>query len=251
MDKKWAFVTGISEGIGKSVALRLEKNGYNVLGISRTEPKYLSDHPNIYWFQLDLSETLNKDEFLTKVKSHTKSISIVVLNAAQAHYGKVLDMDDDLLLKMININLLTSIHIIKTLIQIMESGGHVVLVGSSGAYFPAPNNALYAAIKAAQGHLAMSLNVEHLKENIKFKVCRPGFTATPMAERTGRPEKLSGTEWFWNMTPDHVANDIIKLTRSKRFMINSGWVSKLMSIFSRISPKLCLFISIQRHKRYL
>ncbi len=251
MEKKWAFVTGISEGIGKSVALKMSKDGYNVLGISRTRPTYLHDCPNINWFQLDLSVKLDKEAFLSKVKSHTQNISVVIFNAAQAHHGKLMDMDDDMLTQMVNINLLTTIHILKTLKPMMKSGGHVIFVASSAVYFPAPNNAFYAALKATLGTLATSLNVEHRNENIKFKVLRPGFTATPMAERTGRPDKLSGTEWYLNMTPDHVANDIIKLTRSNRFVINSGWVSKLMSILNRVSPKICFWISIQRHKRYV
>lgn len=245
-ESQWAFVTGISRGVGKSIAVKLVKQGYNVIGISRSRPHYVTDYSEIHWFPFDLSKDFESEVFVSSVRSHTQTINLTIFNAAQAYYGKVIDLPDSPLAQILNTNLLSSIHILKCLLPMMEQNSQVVFLGSSAEYLPAPNMGIYAGLKAAQSHLALTLNIECIHQKIRFKVVRPGFINTSLAQNSGVPyntlnEKLG-------MHPDKVADDIMRLTRKNKLTLNSGWVSRFLYLLNRISINVCLKLSKKRHQ---
>jgi short-subunit dehydrogenase len=245
MEKPCAFVTGISEGVGKCVAMKLSKMGYSVIGLSRSRPKYISEYPDIHWFFFDLSKDFDHDVFVSSIHKHTHTINLIIFNAAYAYYGKVFDLPETHLKQMVNTNLISSIYILKHLLPMMGKSSQVVFVGSSAEYLPAPNMGIYAALKVAQSHLSMTLNIECIHKNIKFKVIKPGFINTSFAQKSSVPfsafnEKLA-------MHPDKVAFDIIRLMKKNTLSLHSGWVSKLLYVLNRISIKSCFMFSKKRH----
>jgi len=48
--------------------------------------------------------------------------------------------------------------------------------------------------------------------------------------------------------PDKVAEDIIRLTRKNRPILNSGGISKLLYVLNRISINTCFRLSAKRHR---
>ena len=243
------FITGISEGVGKSVAIKFAKLGYKVIGISRSKPDYLYNYPNIFWFYFDIGVDRNNFDsisFKSYINKYTDKFDLIIINAASACYGKLLSLSDNDILKIVNTNFLSSIKILKILIPMMKNSGQVIFVGSSAEYLPAPNMGIYASLKAAQSHLAMTLSVEYMHSNIQFKVVRPGVINTGFAAKSNVP--YNELEQKIGILPEKVADDIIKLSKQKRFFLNSGRVSQLLYMLNKISISFIIWLSKKRHK---
>jgi len=71
-----AYITGTSSGIGKSLALKLMKEGHQVIGISRTCTIELSNYEHIFLDLTDLNEVA-KFEFYTDIDN-----DVILINNA-------------------------------------------------------------------------------------------------------------------------------------------------------------------------
>ncbi|MCP4146420.1 MAG: SDR family oxidoreductase [bacterium] len=246
INETWAFVTGISEGVGKSMALRLAGEGYNVIGTSRKEPAYPLEQHGIHWFHSDLSGELSGDEPAAHLRKHTANLRVIVLNAAESHYGKIPEISHQHLERLMRTNFLSNIYLLQNLLPMMERGGQVIFVGSSAEYLPAPNMGIYAALKTAQSHLAATLNVECQHQGITFKVIRPQGIRTRLAEKFGVPTDKHHDKT--GLTPDRVAMDILRLMKKNTYVLHAGWVSRLLFVFDKIGVAFCILFSKRRHK---
>ncbi len=78
---KWVFITGISSGVGKTVAEKLLVEGYSVIGTSRTRPDDLEEKKNMHWICCDFSRKMKFDDIAAKVSALTNELDCVILNA--------------------------------------------------------------------------------------------------------------------------------------------------------------------------
>lgn len=242
---KVVFISGISEGVGKSIAIKLSNEGYYVIGISRSEPDYLADYPDIHWFKFDISESFEDERFRAEVEKYSDCLDLLIINAAAAYYGKVLEIPSSELENVLHTNWLASIGMMRALVPMMPPGSQVLFVGSSAEYLPAPNMGIYAALKAAQSHLAQTLSVEYMHSDIQFKVLCPGVINTCFAQNSGVP--YDELEAKLGLSPDNVADDLLRLVKKNSFFINSGRVSKLLCLLNKMGPAMTIWLSKRRH----
>jgi len=246
MKKGWAFITGISSGVGKCVAIRLSQEDLNVIGVSRRRPPYLSDFPNINWFGFDLSKPFDANGFTAGIRRYTENLQLIVVNAAFGHFGKFQTILPEHIDRFVHTNFISTICMLQQVDKFLTDKGQVIFVGSAAEYFPAPQHALYGSLKAAQSHLAMSLNLEYQKKGVKFKVIKPCAIRTSFGKKSGSPD-WSSESWF-HIEPERVANDILKLTKRNRLVAHSGTMSKIMYLLNRLSPRMCFELSKKKHR---
>lgn len=245
---KWVFITGISDGVGKYLATKLADGGYKILGISRSKPDYLEQYKEkIFWFPFDLANTVDCNSLVQKLQIYTHEIDLIILNAAEAYYAKLWELNEEKILRLLNINLLSPIYILKYFLPFLPLGGQVIFVSSSAVNFPAPYMALYAAAKAAQESIALSLNVEAVSKGLIFKIIRPGEIATGLALKAGVQGGIPTGRFV--LSPEKVADGIVAAIRSSKTIINLGFVSKLMNCLNKFGPLLLLKLSLFRHKQ--
>lgn len=70
------FITGITSGIGKALALKFANEGHKLFGIGRRSLNY--SHENIYFFKTDMKDIGNKR---MEILSNIEQIDIAILNA--------------------------------------------------------------------------------------------------------------------------------------------------------------------------
>lgn len=243
--KQVAFITGISDGIGKSLAIKLNYCGYKVMGISRNKPDYIEDNKNIIWFEFDLKKKFDSVNFLAEFHKYSHKVDIIIFNAATAYYEKIIDISEQHFYETLQVNLLSSIFIFKNLLPIMKKNSQTIFVGSSTEYLPSPNMGLYGMLKAAQSHMVKTLSVECMPHRIIFKEVKPGFVKTNFAQKTGCPQKNLDEKLA--ISSDYVADDIIKLIQSNKYQIHSGILSKCLYLAYKISPRIGLLWSRRRY----
>ncbi|MDH5718171.1 MAG: SDR family NAD(P)-dependent oxidoreductase [Spirochaetia bacterium] len=82
MENKTAFITGISSGLGEALALNYLDSGWNVIGLSRRNPKWGYEKENLHFQSVNLAKFDEIERNLEGLFEHTKSIDIAILNAA-------------------------------------------------------------------------------------------------------------------------------------------------------------------------
>jgi NAD(P)-dependent dehydrogenase (short-subunit alcohol dehydrogenase family) len=194
-----ALVTGVSSGIGHAVAVRLHKEGWQVVGVSRRRPE-LSEQ-ECRWIAADLTEPGAVEQVAAQAGRPD-----AVVHAAGLQFSAPLDGLDHAhgeLMWRLHVDVPT--RLLDALAGNLPDGARVVLVGSRTATGVA-GKSQYAATKAALVGLARSWAAELAPRRITVNVVAPGPTATPMLADPGRaatPPRLPALGRF--VEPEEVA----------------------------------------------
>lgn len=176
MGDRHAVVTGVSSGIGEAIADRLLDDGWQVTGLSRSEPR-----AGVAWLRADLSDTAALPDVLADVGP----VDAVVYSAGlqrTAPLGKLSAADGA---AMWQVHVQAAMVLVDSLISRVVDGGRIVLLGSRTASGVA-GKSQYATTKAALNGLARSWAAELVSRRITVNVVAPGPTDTPMLHDPAR-----------------------------------------------------------------
>jgi NAD(P)-dependent dehydrogenase (short-subunit alcohol dehydrogenase family) len=173
-----ALVTGASSGIGAAVVDRLLEDGWEVTGLSRTEP---SPRAGLRWLPADLRDVEAVPGLLTGIGA----LDAIVHSAGvqrSARLGR-LSAEDGALMWQVHVGAATAL--VDAMVDRVRDGGRIVLMGSRTAVGVA-GKSQYAATKAALVALARSWAIELAPRQVTVNVVAPGPTDTPMLADPGR-----------------------------------------------------------------
>ena len=183
------IITGASRGIGFDAAIALAKNeNHRVFALSRNQDrlenlKRKATFDNIYTLSIDLSnfETKSLEFFLEQVGT----IDILINNAGLLINKPFIELTIADWGKMINVNLLSSVQLIKCLLPKLRSadGAHIVNIGSMGGVQGSSKFSglsAYSASKAALANLTECLAEEFQDTGIRVNCLALGAIQTEM-----------------------------------------------------------------------
>ena len=228
--EKIALITGVSSGLGKTIAKLLLKNGCQVIGLSRREPKKLKkEWPDKFrWHFVDFSLPDSITTLYKEKLSKYNQINLLIHSAGQGHFIKFIEMDCQLIKRIVNVNLTSPLLLTKKIIPSMEKGGQVIFITSSATKIPSPLSSIYAATKTAQESMAASLNIEYANSDIKFKILRPSLIKTDFLTKSGIPSEEISTRII--QSKEKVALNLMKLIKNKSTVRNSGLSILIISV---------------------
>lgn len=188
------IITGASSGIGFETALELTLDSKNkVVCIARSADKLRK--------LLDIARQINPDCTLLPVefdlvnddyaalipflKERLGTIDILINNAGSLINKPFLDTTETDLSEMLESNVVSHFKMIKATLPLMQSGSHIVNVGSMGGYQGSvkfPGLLAYSASKAALHTLSECLAFELAEQGIKVNCLALGSAQTEMLE---------------------------------------------------------------------
>lgn len=197
LEGKKALVTGASRGIGKSIALTLEKMGAEVIGTATT-----SDGAESIMRESKISgKVLNvtDPESIEKLISEIGGVDILVNNAGITRDGLLLRMKDEDWHAVIETNLTSIYRLSKACLKYMLKArwGRIISISSLSAIIGTPGQVNYAAAKAGIIGLTKSLASEVAIRGITVNAVAPGFIETDMT-RALNDEQAA---WLMNRIP--------------------------------------------------
>jgi len=184
--KPVAIVTGASTGIGKQISIKLSKNNYYVILISRNEQKLQLVEKNIKDIGNDCSivcADIGKESSIEKISSilNIHSIDVLVNNAGIGVFNKIQNISVSEWDEQINTNLRGSFLMTKSVIDSMikKQSGKIVFMNSVAGLNPYPFASAYVASKYGLRGFSSSLREELREHNIKVISIHPGAINTP------------------------------------------------------------------------
>ncbi|MBM3814267.1 MAG: 3-oxoacyl-[acyl-carrier-protein] reductase [Acidimicrobiia bacterium] len=189
-DKKTAFVTGASRGIGRACAEALAGAGVRVVLAARNRERLEEVAGGIadsYVVEMDLSSSESIEGAFSKAAKEFGRIDILVNNAAVTRDGLALRMKKEDWAAVIDTNLTGAFLCMQQVLQGMMKArwGRIVNISSVVGQSGNPGQANYVASKSGLIGLTKSLAQEMASRNITVNAVTPGFIETDMTAALG------------------------------------------------------------------
>ena len=186
MDKKIVFITGVSRGIGLEIAKCFSKNGYFILGTSRSDfdlAKVLSSDECLH-LQLDVTDRNQVSACLDQLKEIDKVPNVLINNAGITKDQLFLRMKNEDWDEVIDTNLTSVFNMSKLFIKSMvkNRSGSIINISSVAGLMGNAGQVNYSASKAGLGGFTRALAKEVAARNITVNCIAPGFIETDMTD---------------------------------------------------------------------
>ncbi|PTX43168.1 hypothetical protein C8P64_1694 [Christiangramia gaetbulicola] len=237
---KTAIITGASSGIGEATAIKLAKEGMNVVLTARSEDKLNELKSKIEKENagkaIVVPADVTKKEDLKKVVEKTKeafsSIDALINNAGLMPLSYVKNLHTDEWDKMVDVNIKGVLNGVAAVLPTMldQKSGNIVNISSSAGRKIYPGGAVYCATKSAVRMFSEGLRQELAPNyNINVTSIEPGFVDTSLTETITDDEiKDDLLSNFKEMTPleaEDIAEAIFySLSQPKRANINDVYI---------------------------
>ena len=161
-DKKTIWITGGSTGIGKALAIKFAKEGWNVAISARREnllKETCGEHENISSFPLDVTDKNKCKEVFQNIVDTFQSVDICFFSTGTWDPKKEKDIDVEQIENVFKVNFFGTLNSIKAVEKYFKDrkSGTITIVSSIAGYRGLPNSTGYGPSKSALNNLAESL----------------------------------------------------------------------------------------------
>ncbi len=241
---KVAIITGASRGIGQAIAEAYAREGVRVVISSRKQEGLDAVAESI---RANGGEVLpvaahNGDKAALQALAQAAvaaygRVDILVNNAAtNPHFGTLLDAEDSLWQKTIEVNIMGTVWLTQAVVPLMrqQNGGKIINVASVNGLRPGTMQGIYSMTKAALINLTQTLAMELASDGICVNALAPGLIRTRFAraiwdnamisepilartplKRIGEPQDIAGIALF-------LASSASDYATGQTFVIDGG-----------------------------
>lgn len=250
---KVVCITGASSGIGKALAYEFAEKGYTKLSLCARRTERLAEikkdieskytHTKVYYEKVDV---VNEEEVKSWVDNTLREfggIDIMIANAGITMRAIVLDVEIEVLRKVMEVNYWGMVYCVKhSLKHIIDRKGMVIGISSIAGFRGLPTRCGYSASKFAMNGFLESLRTELYPTGATVMIVAPGFTSSEIRFKalTAKGEKLKDSPIQENkiMTSEEAAKIIVKAVKKrKKYVIMTGQ-GKLTVWLNRLVPGL-------------
>lgn len=248
---KVVWITGASSGIGKALALELDKQGA-LLILSARKEKTLNDvkeacvnSENIKVLPLDLEQY---NQFDKKVKEALKwfgRIDILVNNGGISQRALAKDTSLEVDKRIMEINYNGTIALTKAVLpHFMErKQGHFVVTTSIVGLIASPLRSTYAASKHALHGFFDSFRAEVFKDNIDVTLICPGYVTTEISMNAltgdGSAQQTMDKATANGIKPERFARLMAKAIAKKKQEVHIAGAKEKLGVFvKRFFPRV-------------
>lgn len=178
------FITGTSSGFGRLLTERLLARGDRVAATLR-RPEALdslrAEYGDRLWLgRLDVTDTTRVRHVVTDAFEALGTIDVVVNNAGYGVFASVEEASDEQIRRVVDTNLLGSIHVIRAALPHLRAQGHgrILQVSTAGGQATYPNFSYYHASKWGIEGFCETVAREIAPFGIGLTIVEPGATPT-------------------------------------------------------------------------
>ncbi|HZW54646.1 MAG TPA: SDR family NAD(P)-dependent oxidoreductase [Candidatus Elarobacter sp.] len=239
-------VTGASSGIGRALALRAARAGYDVVAIGRNRAaldtlaaRVRAEHARIVTGAFDVAEPGSARAIVALARGAFGRIDVLVNNAGQVAAGPLSEQSDDALRAQFGTHVIGPVALVREALELLRaSRGHVFMLGSGVARVPVGGLGAYPPSKAATRSAASILRRELKPDGIAVTYVDPGAVDTAFMSRAGMP----GAPAALLTTPEDVARKILLAVGTRPRVLNAvPWQTAFVAL-AELFPRATDFV---------
>ena len=200
LNGKTAVVTGGGSGIGKATALKLAKDGADIVIVHMDPEEKAAEVVSeiealgvkAKAIRMDVSDFEAVSGMVGEIVEEFGSIDILINCAGITKDGLIARMKEDQFDAVINVNLKGTFNMIRhcTPVFMKQKSGTIVNVSSVSGIIGNPGQANYSTSKAGVIGLTKSTAKELVSRGVRCNAVAPGFIATDMTANLSKNNKL-------------------------------------------------------------
>lgn len=239
-------ITGASSGIGRALALRAARAGYDVVAIGRNAAaldavaqRVRDERGRIVTGVFDVAEPANARAIVALARHAFGRIDVLVNNAGHVAVGPLAAQSDDDLRAQFGTHAIGPVALVRESLALLRAArGIVFMVGSGVARIPVGGLGAYPPSKAATRSAASVLRRELAPEGIAVTYVDPGVVDTAFMSRAGMP----GAPAALLVTPETVARKILVAVRARPRVLNAvPWQTTVVAL-AELFPAVTDFV---------
>jgi short-subunit dehydrogenase len=255
------LITGVSSGIGKSIAAELPKLGYRVYGTSRTVTEAIRSNTSAAGGFLEtIAGDVRSDASVQQVVRHVLDkegrIDILINNAGIGIAGSIEDTSVAEALQQFDTNFFGAMRMCHAVLPVMreQKKGLIIQIGSVAGIISIPFQSMYSASKFALEAMIEALRMETREFGIRAVLVEPGDTRTGFTANrvsTSASNRNPAYQQHFEKAVKRMANDeqhgpepivvtnvVLKMLRKKNPPVRCvvGFSYKLICFLKRILP---------------
>ena len=244
MTKK-IWITGASSGIGRALAIKFAKEGWQVAASARRENLLIdlnNQNPNIHPFPLDIKNENETKNTFHKIIEKFKTIDISVFCTGIHDPEAEKKLSSEKIREIMETNFFGTLNCIMAVNNYFreKKSGHISIVSSVAGYRGLPAASGYCASKSALTSLAESLYFDFKRDNVRVSLVSPGFIKTPMTDKNKFPMPMI-------KSPEFAAEKMfIGLTKKNVFEIHFPIVFTMLMKLLKIMPNRLYFLLVKK-----
>lgn len=194
-ERNVVLITGGARGIGKAIARRFAKEGYNLVinyvsdktDIEKLKEEFKEFNIEVLFIKSDVSNFASCEQMVKTTIEKFGKIDVLINNAGITKDNLILRMSDEEFDKVININLKGTFNVTKNVIPYMmkRRNGKIVNLSSVVGISGNAGQCNYSASKAGIIGFTKSIAKELASRNILANCVAPGFIDTDMTSILG------------------------------------------------------------------
>ena len=234
---KVVAITGGGRGIGAATATALADAGARVaigdLDLDVAEATAARIGRGTVAVRLDVTDPKSFASFLDEVEEKVGALDVLVNNAGVMPLASLLDEDDAVTSKILELNVRALITSTREAARRMvpRGSGHIVNIASTAGKAGIPGGSTYCASKAAVIAFSEAIEQELAPHGINVSIVMPGIVQTELS--TGIPD-LPG---FKSVTPKSVADAIVEAVGKPRLEVFVPRSAGPLLKYTRLAPR--------------
>lgn len=225
---KLALITGGTNGIGKAVAYRLAKEGFDLI---ITSNEILAEEPvleirNLFHRRVNIlkSDILDIDSIKTIdgfLNENKLKLDALIINAAITYRQEFEDLDVGLWKNTFDANVHYPVFLIQKMLNFLNPGSAIVFTGSLMAIHPHSVSLAYGVTKAAVHALVKNMVKFLTPYKIRINCVAPGFVDTDWQKT--KPEEIRRN--IENKLAENRFCRPEEITDAYSFLVNNNYVN--------------------------
>ncbi len=252
--RPFAVVTGASSGIGYELAKQFAQNGFDLLvtaedpAITKAGQDFEELGAQVETVQADLATYDGVETLYAAIKATGRPVDAIAINAGVGvggDFARETDLQDEL--NLINLNVVSSVHLAKRVVKDMvaRGSGRILFTSSIAALMPGSFEAVYAGSKAFVQSFAEALRNELKDTGVTVTALQPGPTETNFFHRAGMDDTRVGASK--KDDPAEVAKQGFEaLMAGKDDVIAGSLMTKLQGAMAKVLPET---LNAEQHRK--
>lgn len=246
MEKSFAVITGASSGIGFELARQFGMNGFELLiasssdEIFEAQDRLEEEGIQSEAIKVNLASYAGVENLVQGIRNYGQLPDAIVINAGVGVGGRFLETDLREEINLINLNIVSVVHLTKRLLPLLlENGeGKILFTSSISSQMPSPFEAVYGASKAFVTSFAESIRNEVKDSDISITVLMPGATNTNFFHRAHMDDTKVGSKMKYDNDPEEVTRQGFEaLMEGKESLFAESFLTKIQGYALKILPE--------------